>query len=67
MIRGELWRSTRQVTGVDSTVSEVPCVTRIGFLSLGHWTPAHHAEVRTAADALLQSIELAVAAEDLIA
>jgi alkanesulfonate monooxygenase SsuD/methylene tetrahydromethanopterin reductase-like flavin-dependent oxidoreductase (luciferase family) len=40
-------------------------VTRIGFLSFGHWTPAHHAEVRTAADALLQSIELAVAAEEL--
>ena len=38
---------------------------RIGFLSFGHWTPVHHAEVRTAADALLQSIELAVAAEEL--
>ena len=57
----------RQVTGVDSTVSEVPDVKRIGFLSFGHWTPAHHSDVRTAADALLQSIELAVAAEDLIA
>jgi len=40
-------------------------VKRIGFLSFGHWTPAHHSEVRTAADALLQSIELAVAAEEL--
>ena len=57
--------SMRQVTGVDSTVSEVPYVKRIGFLSFGHWTPAHYAEVRTAADALLQSIELAVAAEEL--
>ena len=38
---------------------------RIGFLSFGHWTPAPYSEVRTASDALLQSIELAVAAEDL--
>jgi alkanesulfonate monooxygenase SsuD/methylene tetrahydromethanopterin reductase-like flavin-dependent oxidoreductase (luciferase family) len=65
MIRGELLGSMRPVTGVDSTVSEVPCVKKIGFLSFGHWTPAHHSEVRTAADALLQSIELAVAAEEL--
>src|SRR5580765_7262753 len=38
---------------------------RIGFLSFGHWTPAPYSEVRTASDALLQSIELAVAAEEL--
>src|SRR2546428_6286322 len=38
---------------------------RIGFLSFGHWTPSPHSEVRTASDALLQSIELAVAAEEL--
>jgi alkanesulfonate monooxygenase SsuD/methylene tetrahydromethanopterin reductase-like flavin-dependent oxidoreductase (luciferase family) len=38
---------------------------RIGFLSFGHWGPSPHSEVRTAADALLQSIELAVAAEAL--
>ena len=57
---------TRHVMGVVMPgVSEVPCVKRIGFLSFGHWTPAHHFEVRTAADALLQSIELAVAAEEL--
>ena len=37
----------------------------IGFLSFGHWTPSPHSEVRTAADALLQSIDLAVAAEEL--
>ena len=49
----------------DSIVSEVPCVKRIGFLSFGHWTPAPYSEVRTASDALLQSIELAVAAEEL--
>ncbi len=38
---------------------------KIGFLSFGHWTPAEHSMVRTAADALLQSIDLAVAAEEL--
>lgn len=38
---------------------------RIGFLSFGHWTPSPVSEVRTASDALLQSIELAVAAEEL--
>src|SRR6202790_3557830 len=37
----------------------------IGFLSFGHWTPSPQSKVRTAADALLQSIELAVAAEEL--
>ena len=36
----------------------------IGFLSFGHWTPAHWSEVRTAADAHLQTVELAVAAEE---
>jgi alkanesulfonate monooxygenase SsuD/methylene tetrahydromethanopterin reductase-like flavin-dependent oxidoreductase (luciferase family) len=40
-------------------------VKKIGFLSFGHWTPAPYSEVRTARDALLQSIELAVAAEEL--
>jgi alkanesulfonate monooxygenase SsuD/methylene tetrahydromethanopterin reductase-like flavin-dependent oxidoreductase (luciferase family) len=38
---------------------------KIGFLSFGHWTPSPYSEVRTASDALLQSIELAVAAEAL--
>jgi alkanesulfonate monooxygenase SsuD/methylene tetrahydromethanopterin reductase-like flavin-dependent oxidoreductase (luciferase family) len=38
---------------------------KIGFLSFGHWTPAEHSRVRTASDALLQSIELSVAAEEL--
>jgi alkanesulfonate monooxygenase SsuD/methylene tetrahydromethanopterin reductase-like flavin-dependent oxidoreductase (luciferase family) len=38
---------------------------RIGFLSFGHWSPASGSQTRTAADALLQSIELAVAAEEL--
>src|SRR5215217_2594471 len=38
---------------------------KIGFLSFGHWTPSPQSQVRTAADALLQSIDLAVAAEEL--
>ncbi|WP_370049709.1 MULTISPECIES: LLM class flavin-dependent oxidoreductase [Salipiger] len=37
----------------------------IGFLSFGHWSPTQGSEVKTAADVLTQSIELAVAAEDL--
>ena len=36
----------------------------IGFLSFGHWSPSGHSMVRSAADSLLQSIELAVAAEE---
>lgn len=36
---------------------------KIGFLSFGHWSASPHSEVTSAADALLQSIELAVAAE----
>ena len=38
---------------------------RIGFLSFGHWSDSPHSQVRSASDALLQSIELAVAAEEL--
>ena len=38
---------------------------KIGFLSFGHWSPARGSGTRSAADALLQSIELAVAAEEL--
>ena len=38
---------------------------KIGFLSFGHWSPSSQSQTRTASDALLQSIELAVAAEEL--
>ncbi|WP_442579817.1 LLM class flavin-dependent oxidoreductase [Mesorhizobium sp. ASY16-5R] len=38
---------------------------KIGFLSFGHWTPSSQSQTRSAADALLQSIDLAVAAEEL--
>jgi alkanesulfonate monooxygenase SsuD/methylene tetrahydromethanopterin reductase-like flavin-dependent oxidoreductase (luciferase family) len=37
----------------------------IGFLSFGHWTPSPQSQTRSASDTLLQSIELAVAAEEL--
>src|SRR4026209_2541905 len=38
---------------------------KIGFLSFGHWTPSPQSQVRTASDALIQSIELAGAAAEL--
>jgi len=37
----------------------------IGFLSFGHWTPGPQSQTRSASDALLQSIDLAVAAEEI--
>jgi alkanesulfonate monooxygenase SsuD/methylene tetrahydromethanopterin reductase-like flavin-dependent oxidoreductase (luciferase family) len=40
-------------------------VKKIGFLSFGHWSPIPYSRVRSGADALQQSIELAVAAEEL--
>jgi alkanesulfonate monooxygenase SsuD/methylene tetrahydromethanopterin reductase-like flavin-dependent oxidoreductase (luciferase family) len=40
-------------------------VKKIGFLSFGHWTPSPQSQTRSAADALLQSIDLAVEAERL--
>jgi alkanesulfonate monooxygenase SsuD/methylene tetrahydromethanopterin reductase-like flavin-dependent oxidoreductase (luciferase family) len=36
---------------------------KIGFLSFGHWTPSPQSRAQSAADALLQSIDLAVEAE----
>src|SRR5579862_48114 len=38
---------------------------KIGFLSFGHWTPAAQSRTQSGADALLQSIDLAVEAERL--
>ena len=38
---------------------------KIGFLSFGHWAPTHGSRVKTAAEVLSQSIDLAVAAEEL--
>src|ERR1700678_758037 len=38
---------------------------KIGFLSFGHWTPSSQSQTRSAADTLLQAMDLAVAAEEL--
>jgi alkanesulfonate monooxygenase SsuD/methylene tetrahydromethanopterin reductase-like flavin-dependent oxidoreductase (luciferase family) len=38
---------------------------KIGFLSFGHWTLSPQSQTRSAADALLQAIDLAVATEEL--
>ena len=38
---------------------------KIGFLSFGHWNPSPQSQARSASDVLLQSIDLAVAAEEL--
>jgi alkanesulfonate monooxygenase SsuD/methylene tetrahydromethanopterin reductase-like flavin-dependent oxidoreductase (luciferase family) len=40
-------------------------VKHIGFLSFGHWSTAPGSQVQSASDSLLQSIDLAVAAEEL--
>ncbi len=38
---------------------------KIGFLSFGHWQPIAGSQARTARDALVQTVELAVAAEEI--
>lgn len=38
---------------------------KIGFLSFGHWANRQGYQTRTASDTLLQSIELAIAAEEM--
>jgi alkanesulfonate monooxygenase SsuD/methylene tetrahydromethanopterin reductase-like flavin-dependent oxidoreductase (luciferase family) len=40
-------------------------VKRLGFLSFGHWQPTPGSQTQTAADALIQTIELARAAEEI--
>ena len=50
---------------VPAPAGRIGPVKRIGFLSFGHWSESPHSGVRSASDALLQSIELAVAAEEL--
>ena len=50
--------------GTDKPV-DLPCMKKIGFLSFGHWTPSPQSQTQSAADALLQSIDLAVEAERL--
>ena len=38
---------------------------RVGFLSFGHWHPSPDSQTRSARDALVQTIELAEAAEEI--
>ena len=38
---------------------------KIGFLSFGHWTPSPQSQTRSGKDFLVQSIDLAIAAEEL--
>ena len=45
--------------------ARAPPMKKIGFLSFGHWSPSPQSGTRSAGDALLQSIDLAVAAEEL--
>jgi alkanesulfonate monooxygenase SsuD/methylene tetrahydromethanopterin reductase-like flavin-dependent oxidoreductase (luciferase family) len=44
---------------------DAPHRKRIGFLSFGHWSSAPGSQTPTAADALRQTVELAVAAEEI--
>src|ERR1700739_4840176 len=44
---------------------DVICMKKIGFLSFGHWAPSPHSQTQSAADVLLQSIDLAIEAERL--
>src|SRR5437763_17193627 len=49
----------------DDQMPSNPIGKKIGFLSFGHWQPIPGSQVRTARDALVQTVELAVAAEEL--
>ncbi|HUC18508.1 MAG TPA: LLM class flavin-dependent oxidoreductase [Acetobacteraceae bacterium] len=53
------------LTCISTTSVRCGPMKKIGFLSFGHWTPSPQSQTRSAADALLQSIDLAVAAEQL--
>jgi alkanesulfonate monooxygenase SsuD/methylene tetrahydromethanopterin reductase-like flavin-dependent oxidoreductase (luciferase family) len=46
-------------------MADLDYMKKIGFLSFGHWTPSAQSQTRSAADALLQSIDLAMEAERL--
>src|SRR6185312_6486418 len=60
--RGRVKESARRVTQPPMKHTGTK---HLGFLSFGHWTPSPQSQTRTAADALQQSIELAVAAEEI--
>jgi alkanesulfonate monooxygenase SsuD/methylene tetrahydromethanopterin reductase-like flavin-dependent oxidoreductase (luciferase family) len=51
--------------GFIASIVYIARMKKIGFLSFGHWAPSSQSQTRSAADTLQQSIELAVAAEQL--
>ena len=56
----------RGPAGIRTPATMFVCgVKNIGFLSFGHWTDHPESGTRNASDALLQAIDLAVAAEEL--
>src|SRR3954470_6240389 len=50
---------------VRGQVRRIGTMKKIAFLSFGHWSASPYSQVRSASDALIQSIELAEAVEDL--
>src|SRR5690606_40952165 len=56
---------TRRSSDLPRQSPEGNSVKKIGFLSFGHWSPSPQSGTRSASDALLQSIDLAVASEEL--
>jgi alkanesulfonate monooxygenase SsuD/methylene tetrahydromethanopterin reductase-like flavin-dependent oxidoreductase (luciferase family) len=61
------WCRSNQIRGYPGSLTlDVVALSmkKIGFLSFGHWTLSPQSQTRSASDALLQSIELAVAAEE---
>src|SRR4051812_9287209 len=63
--RCERYVGVRLLLGRSPTGPTMGPVKKIGFLSFGHWSETPYSQVRTASDALIQSIELAEAAEEL--
>ena len=64
------WPSPRRACGIpgpgmSAAPLRCPDMKKIGFLSFGHWGATRGSQTRSASDALLQSIDLAVAAEEL--
>src|SRR5271170_4369815 len=62
---GSRVRKTCKMERLKSRTVDLSCMKKIGFLSFGHWTPTPQSQTQSAADALLQSIDLAVEAERL--
>lgn len=59
------WKPTDDIGSAPGVPDSLHMTKRIGFLSFGHWGHSPYSQTRTASDTLLQSIDLAVAAEEL--